>query len=1224
MPSSEVDAGKPRGLSRLRRKDLPNASTNSLASDVSSNGGDSGDGSGLRSSVDGLLEKVKTRAKKSVDDRRDSDDSTTGSRLVAFIDRKRRSSKQKNGTGPSDSRRSSVQHGESDSLDLPRSRSDLSLGDGSGNSSLLTDDYSDEELSRKPTRPTISPHQSHAGYLTLSSPQLNAQTGTDSSGSPHSVGLDGTSPSASTGNLSRVASLPPQQSLSGPEVAERSASPLRKSFTAEPSTSHDTSADFAPTASGVAGLPGPSGLFKPRSRGNSVKPKEQRTDADLTSGAPTTSEEQEQPGSPSDPRRQRINTSTLPLTPPSRPETPTTLITPPTPTDPSAQFPKAPTSGSKQPAARPLSSIESIRHRRAQSANLPSKLSNSTAAPLTPTLEETKTPGGTLTQPIGATGFFTSVFSAAQKAADSLSSSINNTPLVPNQKKTDRKISGGAEEPVGGVENTIKGTVPQPAAETIDKGILSVSNYGIAQSQDISPMNSTVDLSRQQDGIANTVQADNSEEEAAARAVSVAYEKPVNSAVSQALGGRPMSIASQEHLTTNGEQTPERPANDHEGIARSGSVRSRISGRRRRHRASSATTGTTNTIATALRESTTGLANVTSNPPGHRLTGFAVASSKRNKDFHQLFRSVPDDDYLIEDYSAALQKDILLHGRLYISEGHVCFSSNIFGWVTNLVIGFDEISSIEKRNTAMIIPNGLVISTLQARNSFASFVARDSTYELLVGIWKIAHPNLKSSLNGVAVDKDDVATSDKTEKAESLNSDDDSDDDDDDEVYDEDADDDDMGSFTKPDAARSIAGSEVGEESVVRKTSTQPLAAAAQLNGGAIPKGLETADTAVTGAAVGQDFPGQPTHAPTECTDTAEHYDRPLTDCTIPAPLGKVYSLMWGPASGAFMKKWMVEDQKSRELDYQDDKFGLDNDHKTFTFSYIKPLNGSVGPKQTKCITTITLEAFDLDKAVTVGCSTQTPDVPSGSVFTTKTKYCLMWGPNNTTRMIANCTIEWTGKSWLKGPIESGAQGGQVQYVKDITAALKAAVTTKPPVKGAPTKKGKGKRSKQEVFDATAANGKREAAVKEQEANWGLFEPVRGPLEPIASLVKPFITSQVVIAVLLIMLLYSWLFPGAGRGGTGVGYTHPDRVAAYQELWRSEEGELWDWLEDRVGLDGMYAPKFDGQGSAADVKEMGKRLKDEKMSEREVREAIRVTEERLGALKEAVERKKGR
>lgn len=31
-----------------------------------------------------------------------------------------------------------------------------------------------------------------------------------------------------------------------------------------------------------------------------------------------------------------------------------------------------------------------------------------------------------------------------------------------------------------------------------------------------------------------------------------------------------------------------------------------------------------------------------------QVTGFAVASSRRNTDFHELFRSIPEGDYLIE------------------------------------------------------------------------------------------------------------------------------------------------------------------------------------------------------------------------------------------------------------------------------------------------------------------------------------------------------------------------------------------------------------------------------------------------------------------------------------------------------------------------------------------------------------------------------------------------
>lgn len=65
-------------------------------------------------------------------------------------------------------------------------------------------------------------------------------------------------------------------------------------------------------------------------------------------------------------------------------------------------------------------------------------------------------------------------------------------------------------------------------------------------------------------------------------------------------------------------------------------------------------------------------------------SGVYVANAKRNQDFHALFRSVPEEDNLIEDFGCALQKEILLQGRIYISESYLCFNANIFGWVTNV------------------------------------------------------------------------------------------------------------------------------------------------------------------------------------------------------------------------------------------------------------------------------------------------------------------------------------------------------------------------------------------------------------------------------------------------------------------------------------------------------------------------------------------------------------
>jgi len=40
--------------------------------------------------------------------------------------------------------------------------------------------------------------------------------------------------------------------------------------------------------------------------------------------------------------------------------------------------------------------------------------------------------------------------------------------------------------------------------------------------------------------------------------------------------------------------------------------------------------------------------------------------------------------FFIIDYGCALQREILIQGRIYISENHICFHANIFGWITDV------------------------------------------------------------------------------------------------------------------------------------------------------------------------------------------------------------------------------------------------------------------------------------------------------------------------------------------------------------------------------------------------------------------------------------------------------------------------------------------------------------------------------------------------------------
>ncbi|CAH1262758.1 GRAMD1B [Branchiostoma lanceolatum] len=108
------------------------------------------------------------------------------------------------------------------------------------------------------------------------------------------------------------------------------------------------------------------------------------------------------------------------------------------------------------------------------------------------------------------------------------------------------------------------------------------------------------------------------------------------------------------------------------------------------------------------------------------------------EDFHKLFKHLPETERLLVDYSCALQKDILVHGRLYLTENWVCFYANIFRWETLLTIRCKDITSITKEKTAKVIPNAIQICTENEKHFLTSFTQRDSVYMMIFRIWQNA------------------------------------------------------------------------------------------------------------------------------------------------------------------------------------------------------------------------------------------------------------------------------------------------------------------------------------------------------------------------------------------------------------------------------------------------------------------------------------------------------
>ena len=113
-------------------------------------------------------------------------------------------------------------------------------------------------------------------------------------------------------------------------------------------------------------------------------------------------------------------------------------------------------------------------------------------------------------------------------------------------------------------------------------------------------------------------------------------------------------------------------------------------------------------------------------------------SAKAQRRLHKLFRHLPGDEVLLADYSCAIQREILVHGRMYITPVRICFHSNIFGWETVVEVCLSDIVAMTKEKTALVIPNAIQIRTRESKHLFASFMHRDQSFRLLFSVWQSA------------------------------------------------------------------------------------------------------------------------------------------------------------------------------------------------------------------------------------------------------------------------------------------------------------------------------------------------------------------------------------------------------------------------------------------------------------------------------------------------------
>lgn len=141
-------------------------------------------------------------------------------------------------------------------------------------------------------------------------------------------------------------------------------------------------------------------------------------------------------------------------------------------------------------------------------------------------------------------------------------------------------------------------------------------------------------------------------------------------------------------------------------------------------------------------------------------------SESRIKKFQKLFaQKIPDDEKLVNYFSCALVSDILLQGHLYISGNYFSFYSNVFGYVTKLVIPIASVTFISKEKTVKMFPNAIGIQLIDAKHVFGSFLSRETAYQLMLSMTKKLSP-IDDKIIGDEIDGECVKEDDEEEEVE--------------------------------------------------------------------------------------------------------------------------------------------------------------------------------------------------------------------------------------------------------------------------------------------------------------------------------------------------------------------------------------------------------------------------------------------------------------------------
>ncbi|XP_074075046.1 protein Aster-A isoform X8 [Macrotis lagotis] len=447
---------------------------------------------------------------------------------------------------------------------------------------------------------------------------------------------------------------------------------------------------------------------------------------------------------------------------------------------------------------------------------------------------------------------------------------------------------------------------------------------------------------------------------------------------------------------------------------------------------------------------------------------------QRNEDFRKLFSKLPEAERLIVDYSCALQRDILLQGRLYLSENWICFYSNIFRWETTISIQLKEVTCLKKEKTAKLIPNAIQICTENEKHFFTSFGARDRCFLLIFRLWQnalldktlsprelwhLVHQCYGSELGLTSEDEDYVcplqqlnglgghkevgdviALSDMTLPRRSP----------------------DLSREPSPTASRrtqltpcpsqaSSDGDNVGEEDKERQTDSQPDASSSQtVTPVTEPPPAEMPPDGPAPLAPLDLLPSEEMLSDTSNSSSSATEEADLTSF-LPDLSGRLLINCVFHMGADRLQQMLFSDSPFLQGFLQQRKFtdvtftpwsGESKCHQSRVLSYTIPISNPLGPKSAAVVETQTLfRRSPQGGGCVVDSEVLTQGIPYQDYFYTAHRYCILSLARNKTRLRVSSEIRYRKQPWslVKSLIEKNSWSGIEDYFHHLERELSKA-----------------------------------------------------------------------------------------------------------------------------------------------------------------------------------------